>query len=46
MALIFLHERSSVMATRGTGADLSRNPDLARQTVKQGDYSLTYDDNG
>ena len=34
------------MATRGTGADLSRNPDLAGQTVKQGDYSLTYDDNG
>ena len=34
------------MATRGTGADLSRNPDLAGQTVKQGDYSVTYDDNG
>lgn len=35
------------MATRGTGgADMSRNQDLAGQTVKQGDYAVTYDENG
>ena len=35
------------MATRGTGgADMSRNQSLAGQTVKQGDYAVTYDDNG
>lgn len=35
------------MATRGTGgADLSRNQSLAGQTVKQGDYAVTYDENG
>lgn len=28
------------------GPDLSRNPDLKGQTVKQGDYAVTYDDRG
>ena len=35
------------MATRGTGgADMSRNQSLAGQTVKQGDFAVTYDKNG
>lgn len=33
-------------AIRGSGPDMSRNQSLAGQTVQQGSYSVTYNDNG